>query len=74
MLLLFFSLDDPTVECTDNTAFVGKRYPVLSCTVDITGHEIESYAYESGKTGTIIKAGDQSADFDEVVKTVRAFY
>ena len=71
---IHFLSDDPEVECTPGTAFVGKRYPVLSCTVMEEGYEIESYAYEFGKTGISINVGDQSAEYDEVIKTVRDSY
>ncbi|GFN73789.1 hypothetical protein PoB_000029500 [Plakobranchus ocellatus] len=60
---------DPTVQCSSTTAFVGKRYPVLSCTIDEKGHDIETYAYEFGKTGDTIYVGEQSEEFDEVIKT-----
>lgn len=59
---------DPEVECTDNDTYLGKRYLVLSCIVTEAGHEIESYAYEHGKTGEMIVVDTQNSQFDEVIK------
>ncbi|GFR74221.1 hypothetical protein ElyMa_003885900 [Elysia marginata] len=58
----------PEVKCVNGDAHKGKRYSVLSCFVNETGHDIESYAFEFGKTGHIVKVGDQNAEYDEVTK------
>ncbi|BFZ01161.1 hypothetical protein BsWGS_04201 [Bradybaena similaris] len=56
---------DPKIVCNDSEAYVGKWYPVLTCTVDYEGLNIKRFRYDLGNKDEI-QEGTQNKDFVEV--------
>uniref|UniRef100_A0A0B7A775 Uncharacterized protein n=1 Tax=Arion vulgaris TaxID=1028688 RepID=A0A0B7A775_9EUPU len=56
---------DPKIVCNNSEAHVGKRYPMLVCTVDYEGLSIKSFKYELGSRDAV-QEGTQNDEFVEV--------
>lgn len=61
--------DDPVIFCNNSEAYNGQKGPILTCTVDYEGLDIEKFQYEFGGQ-TYSENGEQNADFVEVSREV----